>query len=405
MKRRIGPGIALLAIALLLAGWWTARAAGDDGGIWLEVDRRDLVIGVPVEGELASVDSVLLGAPQVEGLWNFKIAFLAPEGSEVKEGQPVLAFDTTELQQRLLQQTAERDATEKELEKKTTDLTAERRQLRLDLAQAQARLRKVRFDIEVPESVTSRRDLEKARIDERLADLEIARVERRLQAMDVKEEVELGSLRIRRDRAARQLSDLQANLAALTVPAPRAGTVILRTDWRNEKKKVGDQVWREEKVVEIPDLDKLRVEGEVAEADSGRLTSGQAVTFRLDAYPDREYRGTVATVRRTVQRRSARNPAKVVRVTLDIESTDTERMRPGMRMRGRIEIERIPDVTVVPATAVSTGPEGPSVQIRGLLGTEKVFPQLGRRDDAGFQVLEGLSSGDRVLASGRGDGP
>ena len=44
------------------------------------------------EGEDASV-----GPPQLSGVSDFKISFMAPEGTEVAEGEPVLGFDTTRL--------------------------------------------------------------------------------------------------------------------------------------------------------------------------------------------------------------------------------------------------------------------------------------------------------------------
>jgi multidrug efflux pump subunit AcrA (membrane-fusion protein) len=67
----------------------------------VRVERGDLVIGVDITGSLRAVESSVLGPPQVHDVWQFKIAMMADEGSEVEEGQPVLAFDPSELQQRL----------------------------------------------------------------------------------------------------------------------------------------------------------------------------------------------------------------------------------------------------------------------------------------------------------------
>src|SRR5438046_9955970 len=90
------------ALVLILgAGWTRNKLAADRQGEWVRIGRGDLVTGIDVTGTLASVDSGTFGPPQLDDVWDFKISMLAPEGAEVKAGQPVLAFDTTELTKRL----------------------------------------------------------------------------------------------------------------------------------------------------------------------------------------------------------------------------------------------------------------------------------------------------------------
>lgn len=388
----------VLAVA---ATWGFARAVEPASGeAWLEVERRDLVIGAEIEGELMAVDSADLGPPQVQSVWDFKISFLAPEGSEVAEGEPVLGFDTTRLQQQQQEKLAERDSAVKELEKRTTDLAIERRDRELQLAEARADLRRAELQLAVPVQVAERRELEKARIDQGLAKMRIDHVQASLHHLEAQGRADVAALAEKRDRAAIRLAEIESQLEAMTVRAPRAGTVIYKTSRRGEKKKVGDSAWRGEKVVQIPDLSRMRGSGQVAEADAGRLAVGQPVTFRLDAYPDQEYRARVQRIHRTVQNKSWRNPQKVVRLEIELEATDTERMRPGMRFRGTVETSRIPQQLVVPPEAVFQTPEGAAVYVRTWLGRREVFPDFGERSAELIGVESGLSEGDRVLHRG-----
>ena len=83
--------------------------------------------------------------------------------------------------------------------------------------------------------------------------------------------------------AASAVETSQASIRAMTTMAPREGTVIYVLNPRNgEKKKVGDSCWKAERVVEIPDLNRMKAEGEVDEVDAGRVAVGQRVTLRLD---------------------------------------------------------------------------------------------------------------------------
>ena len=110
--------VVLAAVGLSAALGLRSLGPKEGDGPWARVERQDLVVGVEVTGTLGAIESVDLGPPQIQDVWDFKISFLAPEGAEVQPGQPVLGFDTSDLENRLVEKQAERDAAEKELEKK-----------------------------------------------------------------------------------------------------------------------------------------------------------------------------------------------------------------------------------------------------------------------------------------------
>lgn len=383
--------------------WLVAASGLDLGGpkSWLKVERRDLVLGIATEGELRAVDSALIGPPQLRRIWNFQISMMAPEGSEVQAGQPVLGFDTTELSQRLRQSMAEADSAEKGLEKATTDLDIQRRQLGLRLEEARARLRQTELKVAASAEIVAASELEKARIDKRLAEIEITSLEASLGQHEIKYRMELATLDSKLELARTRVEEQRAAIEQMSVRAPRAGRLILRSDWQGQKKQVGDRVWRAEKVVEIPDLSVMEGSAEVDEQAAGRLIEGLPATFRLDAYPDREYRAQVALIRRTVQPKSFQNPSKIVKLTLELAETDTERMRPGMRFVGTIAAETLPEALSVPVVCIASDEAGAYVEVRGalggLLGNRTVYPELGRRNDDYVEVLSGLSENERVL--------
>jgi len=379
------------------------RPATPDHGRWVRVQRRDLVLGAAVDGELRAVDSAELKPPQIPELWDFRISFMAPEGAEVSSGDPVLGFDPSQLEQELQEKIAERDSAAKELEQRTRDLELERRRQELTLAEARGRLRRAELELAVPEEVRARNELARARIEHHLATLEIAALGAGLEHHDSASASELEAMRQMRDRAASRAVELGDHIAQLTVRAPRAGTVTYARNWRGERKKVGDSAWKAEAILQIPDLGRMRAEGQVTEADAGRVAAGQKVTLRLEALPDQEYGGVVKTVRRSVQAKSSSNPQKVVRLSVDLDSTDARRMRPGMRFRGQVIAERLAGVLAVPKDAVTWQPGGAAVRVRTLFGERVVFPSLGRRNPEAFEVLAGLDEGDSVLVRSQGE--
>jgi HlyD family secretion protein len=279
----------------------------------------------------------------------------------------------------------------------------------LKLAEAQARARKARLKADVPEDLEKGRILEEAELDLELAEIEIAYLAGRLDSTNRSGEAALEVLRSKKDRADQQVREIQNGIGRMTVEAPRAGTTIHVSNWRGEKKKVGDSCWRGQPVIELADLNSMMAKGEVDEADAGMIRQGQPFRARLDAHPDIEYTGHVASIWQTVQRKSWRNPIKVVRLDMVLNESDPRRMRPGMRFRGSVEIERVEGVLLVPSHAVFLTPRGPVVFRRTLFGHEKVPVQLGRRNDDVVQVVEGLEPGDRIAERNlelheRGDG-
>lgn len=398
--------VAGVVIGLAAVGLIGAREARPERAT-VVVERGDLAVSVDVEGQVEAVDPVTLTPPSVPGIWNYRISFMAPEGSVVEEGDRVLAFDTEELERRLRERVADRDNAAQQIEKRRTDLAKQREQVELQLAETRARLRKTELQLETPEDLMAANELAQQRIDQKLATTEIAHLEERLGLLDRQAKAELGILEERRAAAASRVESIERSMARMQLKAPRGGIVIYEADWRGEKPKIGDQVWPGRSIMEIPDLSRLRAEGMVDESDLAEIAVGQPVTLRLDAHPDVRYHGHLTGIARTVQRRAPEDPRKVVKVEIELTESDPERLRPGLRFQGGVEVERHRDVLTLPAAAVISTPEGPTVYRATLFGEEEIHPEIGRVTPERVEIASGLAAGDRVLveAPETGDEP
>lgn len=388
--------LAGLAAALAAALLWLAPRLATPPVPLAEIVRGDLTLGVPATGTLEAIDEVALGPPVLANRWDFKVTFMAPEGKVVAAGEPVLGFDSSDLERELAERRNEAETLAQEQQKRGADLELEGLRRELARAEATAKERKAGLKVDVPADLVAARELEKARGEAALAEREVELRRAQLQLLERRRAAELAGLARRRERALGRVAELEAALAAMTVRAPRAGTVVYQANWRGDKKKVGESSWRSEKVITLPDLSRLRAVAEVDEADAGRIATGQELRFRLDAHPDLELFGTLVRVGRTVQRASPSSPLKVARADVELARIDPERMRPGMRFRGEIEVERVTGALLLPPAAVVETPAGPRVHRRRFLGFTPVAPELGRRGGQGIEVLSGLAEGDRV---------
>jgi HlyD family secretion protein len=378
-----------------LAAFTTLRGPGALVTNPIPVKRADLVQSVEVEGELNAVRSTEIGVPPVNYV-EFKISFLIPEGTVVKKGQSVLGFDTEALQRQLVEKQAEFQEAAKKVEQKEIDLGMKLLEVEQQSAQAVADLGKAKLKADVPPEVQQRIELEKARLDQKGRERDLENLQAEKRATESLGQSELSSLRSQRDRAKGRVEALQAGLEQMSVKAPQDGIVVYRTNWQDEKKKVGDTTWFGEKVLAIPDLSQMRAEGFVDEADGGMVAEGQTVTLRLEARPDLDFHARVRKVGRTVRQKSWRSPVKVYKVEIALEKTDPTVMRPAMRFRGEIETGRIPGVLLVPREAVFLRDSGPVVWARRALRWTEVPVRLGRSSRRQIEVLEGLAVGDSL---------
>jgi multidrug efflux pump subunit AcrA (membrane-fusion protein) len=402
-KTRVRILVPAAAVVLFLFGGWTLRnkLAADRQGDWVRATRGDLITGFEVTGTLSSVRSDSLGPPPLPDVWNFKISMLAPEGAEVHKGQPVMGFDTSELQRLLDQKSAEADEARKQIEKERNDLALKTKDERLRLAEAEARLRKAELKLDKPADITAISESKEAEIDFAVTKRETAAIRARIGALERAASARIALLESKRHEAESVVNDTQSAIRQMRVVAPRDGTVVYATSSRNgEKKKIGDNAWKTEKVIEIPDLTKMKADGEVDEVDVGRVSVGQRVTLRLDAHPDDEFHGTVTIAGRSVQqKRGTQDPLKILKVDIALDKTDPAKMRPGMRFAGTIELGRVRNAVMIPREAVFSGASGPFVWVRGTLSVDQVPVKLGKQNDKFVEVVNGLSAGDRVLVA------
>lgn len=402
MRKRLRFLIPLAGVILFLLGGWTLRnkLAADRQGDWVRATRGDLVTGFEVTGTLASLSSESLGPPPLPDVWDFKISMLAPEGAEVKRGQPVLGFDTSELQRKLDEKTAEADQARKQIEKERNDLELRTKDERLKLAEAEGKLKKTSLKLDAPGEIVGINERKAAEIEHEIARRETMSARARLEALESAARARIGLLRSKQQQAEAIVAQTQSAIRQMMRTAPRDGTVVYATNWRGEKKKIGDSCWKAERVVEIPDLTRMKAEGEVDEQDAGRVAVGQRVTLRLDAHPDDELQGTISMAARTVQRkRGTQDPVKVLSVDITLDKTDPAKMRPGMRFQGTIELGRVKDAVLIPREAVLVSSSGPYVYRRGALDVDRVAVTLGRENDKFVEVVQGLDAGDRVLVA------
>jgi len=162
---------------------------------------------------------------------------------------------------------------------------------------------------------------------------------------------ELDLLRIERRRAELDRQRALDTLSQLELRAPHDGLVLLSRRWNNLPPRVGDAVWPNEKLAEIPDSASLEAEIWVLEADAGGLAVGLTASVRLEGRQE----VTAARIRQidaVAQPRQRGTQVQYFGAVAELERTDASFMKAGMRVAARILVMERPAALVVPRQAV-----------------------------------------------------
>ena len=151
-------------------------------------------------------------------------------------------------------------------------------------------------------------------------------------------------------QARAQLNSQRVNLGYTTIVAPIDGIVISRNV--DQGQTVASSMNAPTLFVIAADLTKMQVVANIDEADVGRMRPGQNVNFRVDAFPNDTFRGTVQQVR--LQPAVVQNVVTYSTV-IAVPNPDLK-LKPGMTANVNIEIARRTNALRIPNAALRFRP-------------------------------------------------
>ncbi len=341
------------------------------------VTKGEFLISLDVNGSVDAKRAYTVAAPRIRGI---QITWLAPEGSMVNEGDPVIKFDATQQIADLTDNESSLKIAMTTLERAEREYTIQEKQLKLDLKKAQRNYDEKKH--EAPKLA------EEAKLELELAELNFNAKLQQIQSDVAKAELEV-------QRAQERVNQSQREFDQLTMEAPIPGMVVYLEIWKGGtmgKVQEGDSPWPGQGLINLPDLAEMVVNAAASEVDASSVDSGQSVIIVLDAFPDVEYEGMVCKKGTLARRKEPGSKINVFDVEIDILADD-EQIKPGMSASAKIVIDRIPDVVSAPLESVFER-EG---EVFVYLDNEKKREvEVGRRNDMSVEILSGLDGGERI---------
>ncbi len=147
----------------------------------------------------------------------------------------------------------------------------------------------------------------------------------------------------------------ERELELTVIKAPSPGIIVHRSEFRDGKRRkplLGDQLMRNQSLLEIPDLRRLIVRTKVREMDLHRVNVGKEATIEVDAFPGQIFTGKIVHLGALAQVEiGAISKEKHFEVTVALDPNESH-LRPGMTARVTLISGKVDQALSIPSHAV-----------------------------------------------------
>jgi HlyD family secretion protein len=390
-KKYLLPGIGgtVLAAAIIV------YAVPDSTSVAASSARRgDFTVSIAVSGELRSANSVTLTTPRTRA-GQLQIVYLVPEGTIVKAGDDIIKFATTDVDKQISDKDNDLSIAKSDYEKmiadqayRNSDQDASLTNAELTFDQAKLQVEKMKFESDV-----SRKEADISLQKSRIA---WEQTKKKIATQVIVDKTETSKFVLRIKQIESDVQRAREEKVLYTMKAPIPGLVVYETNWSTGRKiSVGNTTWPGMSLVSLPDLSKMQVVTNINEVDISKIKKGQHVKITLDAFPDKQFAGTVTEVGTIGQQKNQGSNLKTFEVILNIDGTDPI-LKPGMTTGNEIIIQTISDAVFIPIESVFEKDGKTIVYTTNGRRPQRVEVKLGVKNTNNIIITEGVHEGDAV---------
>ncbi|MDH3548282.1 MAG: efflux RND transporter periplasmic adaptor subunit, partial [Gammaproteobacteria bacterium] len=186
-----------------------------------------------------------------------------------------------------------------------------------------------------------------------------------------------------------RLRSSQAKLSKTVIRAPFDGFVGLR------RINIGDYATIGQELVDVVQLDPLRVDFSIPETLLPIVQPGLPVSVTFDAYPGEKFGGSIIAV---APKSDVRGHSLEVRASLP---NDELKLRPGLFVRVTVSLGVKQDTIVIPEQAIWPIGQDKTVYVVVDGKAQQRIVELGARQPGAVEIIAGLEAGEIVVTAGQ----
>lgn len=149
-------------------------------------------------------------------------------------------------------------------------------------------------------------------------------------------------------------------------------------------------------IVQIVDFSQIYFDADIDEADVSRVAVGQPVRVEFNAYPEKEFSGTVDQI--VPQTKTSASGATIVRVRIKMDNPGIV-LVDGLNGQVEIVVRESKNVLSIPRDSLR---EDNKVLVRGGKSVKPIDVVLGVESDTDVEIVSGLTEGQEVVTNPSG---
>ena len=361
-----------------------------------EISDRSFEIKVFAFGEIEAAEAQRIPSP---GNQPMTLEWLAPENTMVQKGDVIARFDA----QQIIKDSRAEEFEMLKLQEDMTKNNAIQNQQSKDIESDQTFV-KQEFDFVDRFAIDDLRIYSQLEIIDTLQNRDFLEakdefLEWKETSIDKQHESESAVLNIRKQGHAAKFQRYQQALSKLEVLAPYSGLLIYEKDRRGEKPSVGQTIFPGRPIAQIPNLDNMQARIYALANDAIDLALEQAVSIRLDAFPDQEFTGKISNVAGFPRSIERGNPVTYYEITVTLDEQDKQLMQPGRKLTASIQVKAASSAVVIPLQAIHHDQGKSYVYLKKSDTFVRSEVSSGRKNQYLVEITKGVKKGDVIALS------
>jgi hypothetical protein len=389
-------GVAGVSVLAYGASRVLRNAGADLQPLVAVVQPAEFALRIPAAGELQAVNSVVVAVPPVP-VERLRIASVVPTGTHVNKGDVLVEFDPAELDLQMQNHRSDLEVVNQSINKGGLSFDQDKTDLETSKDIAELELHHISQFRPQNAEIYSRRDIIEGQLNKEYAEKKIVFAQTKITMKGKAYSLDEAILLVQRQQANAKISQVQTALASLKLLSPASGIVVYNDPgffFGDRSLMPGRVVWIGMALFNLVNPEKMEAKCFVLEKDAGELRTGEAVTIKLDPYPGSRFIGKVKGIEKVARSIDRDSPVKYFQTIVSLDQTDTNLMKPGVKLKADINAGELKSVLVVPRSAIVKNESGYIVYVQKAANRfEPVQVKLGAGDVIQVIVAEGLAPG------------
>ncbi len=383
----------LLSISLLLIA---ACSSQHQDISTYTLTRKNFENTIVIDGYAEPLQSTSITCPR--GGAGGTVAFLVEEGTWVEEGDIVCTIENQNMQTHYDQLLTNLENVQANIEKAKANLELQFTMLEADAKNNEAETQIAHLDSSRLQYYSPNQRLIRE-LELQIVAITRRKIESKLLSLPIIQQSEIKKLELQMLRLTNNVASVKKDLDGLVLKSTKKGLAIRGINpMTNNKMAVGDVVWNGMPLVNIPEMDKMKMKIFASERDYRYINVGDSVSYTFDAIEDNIAWGKIINKMPVGVQIKEGSQVKHFEIDASIDST-VVMPDPGFTATCHIMLKQVKDTLTIPQIAIYEQDSMKVVYVENRKGFEMRQIQIGESSPKEAVVANGLFLNERVALS------